>query len=157
MKKYLVFKSPIGKIKITEQDSKIIEIKLIDDDIFVEDSNCKSKILLQTKKELEEYFSLKRKTFDIPIKFSGSDFKLKVWNELLNIPYGKTKSYGVIATLMGNKKASRAVGMACNRNPLMIVVPCHRVIGKNKKLVGYAGGIDIKQKLLDLESGNVND
>lgn len=156
MESYLVFASPIGKIMLIEQDNKIMQIKFTDEECSVENNNS-SDILLQAKIELEEYFCGKRTNFDIPIRLDGSSFQISVWNELLNIPYGEVRTYGEIAKLIGNKNASRAVGVVCNKNPLMIIVPCHRVIGKNKKLVGYASGIDIKQKLLDLESGKFNE
>ena len=152
MQKSLNFRSLIGIIKITEDDGYIINISLVDK---IDNSN-ESKLLIKTKQELEEYFSLKRTTFDIPIKFNGSAFQSKVWKTLLTIPYGKTLTYGELANMIGNPKASRAVGMACNKNPLMIVVPCHRVIGKNKKMVGYAYGTLTKQKLLNLESSLEN-
>jgi len=103
--------------------------------------------------QLEEYFSGKRKTFDLPLSPHGTTFQLKVWNELRKIPYGKTRSYGEIAVKAGNPKASRAVGMANNRNPIVIIIPCHRVIGSNGSLTGFGGGLDLKQKLLELERG----
>lgn len=152
MEKSLSFKSLIGIIKITEDDGYIKKISLVDK--F--DCSNNSELLIKTKQELEEYFSLKRTRFDIPIKFTGSTFQLKVWKILLTVPYGRTLTYGEVANLIGNPKASRAVGMACNKNPLMIVVPCHRIIGKNKKMVGYAYGTLIKQKLLNLESSLEN-
>ena len=99
------------------------------------------------------YFSKKRKSFDIPIKLEGTEFQKRVWDALIQIPYGKTCTYKDIAEKIGNPKACRAVGGANNKNPIMIIVPCHRVIGKNGDLVGYAGGIEVKQKLLDLEQG----
>lgn len=155
MKHYLIFSSLIGNIMIVEQDNKIIQIKIIDEEVTL--VNNINNILIKTKLELEEYFCGKRVDFDIPIKLKGSDFQIEVWNELLKIPYGEVRTYGEIAKLIGNPNASRAVGMACNKNPLMIVVPCHRVIGKNKNLVGYEYGIDVKQKLLDLESSKFDE
>ena len=107
------------------------------------------------KKQLDEYFAGIRKEFDIPIKLEGTDFQIKVWKELLKIPYGETCTYLDIAKHIGNPKAYRAVGMANNKNKIMIIIPCHRVIGSNKKLVGYAGGLDVKEKLLKLEKENV--
>ncbi len=102
--------------------------------------------------QLKEYFVGKRKKFDIPIKFEGTEFQVKVWEQLCNIPYGETRSYGDIAKNIGNTKASRAVGGANNKNPIMIVVPCHRVIGANGKMVGFACGIEVKEYLLSLEA-----
>jgi len=95
-----------------------------------------------------------RKTFDVPIALNGTPFQLSVWNALLQIPYGETRTYGEIAAMIGNPKASRAVGMACNRNPIWILVPCHRVVGKNGALTGFEGGLDVKKALLDLEQRN---
>ncbi|GHU26709.1 hypothetical protein FACS1894152_1870 [Bacilli bacterium] len=104
-------------------------------------------------RQLDEYFSKKRKGFDVQISIlNGTDFQRKVWNALQNIPYGKTKTYGQIAGEIGNKKACRAVGMANNKNPIAIIIPCHRVIGGDGKLVGYAAGLELKKKLLDLEA-----
>ena len=102
--------------------------------------------------QLAEYFAGKRKEFDLPLCPQGTDFQKAVWQALLEIPYGQTRSYGEIAASIGNPKASRAVGMACNRNPIWVLIPCHRVVGKNKSLTGYAGGLDRKQWLLDLEA-----
>ena len=89
--------------------------------------------------------------FDLPLDPIGTEFQKKVWQALKEIPFGETRSYGEIAKLIGNEKASRAVGMANNKNPIAIIIPCHRVIGANGKLVGYAGGLDLKEKLLKLE------
>ncbi len=101
--------------------------------------------------QLREYLDGKRKTFDVPIELNGTSFQRAVWNALTGIPYGETRSYGEIAKLIGRPKACRAVGMANNRNPVAVFVPCHRVIGANGKLVGYGGGMDIKERLLHLE------
>ena len=101
-----------------------------------------------------EYLDGKRKEFDFPYKMIGTEFQKKVWHALTKIPYGETRTYKEIATAVGNPKASRAVGMANNRNPIFIVVPCHRVIGANGKLVGYAGGLDMKDALLSLEKSH---
>ena len=102
--------------------------------------------------QLGEYFEGKRKNFDLPLSLHGTDFQLKVWKALQKIPYGKMTSYGEIARVIGNAAACRAVGMANNRNPIAIVVPCHRVIGKDGSLTGYGGGLDLKEKLLKLEN-----
>lgn len=102
-----------------------------------------------------EYFNGQRKSFDLPLNPKGTEFQKKVWNALLNIPYGSTCSYKDIAVNIGNEKACRAVGGANNKNPIFIIIPCHRVIGKNGSLVGYGGGLDIKLKLLELEQNNM--
>jgi len=102
-------------------------------------------------RQLQEYLGEQRKEFTIPLHQVGTPFQLKVWEELLRIPYGETRSYGEIATKVENLKGQRAVGMANHNNPIGVIVPCHRVIGKNGNLMGYAGGLDIKQRLLELE------
>lgn len=121
------------------------------------------KALLQTTEllsmatiQLDEYFQGKRTTFSLPFKLTGTPFQLTVWKELQNIPYGKTTSYKEIAQKMNKPKAYRAVGMANNKNPLPIIIPCHRVIGSNGKLIGYAGGLKLKNYLLELEKSHTN-
>jgi len=106
------------------------------------------------RKQLAEYFSGKRRTFDLELDVKGTPFFQSVWNELRKIPYGHTTSYAEIASRIGNPKAVRAVGMANARNPVSIVVPCHRVVASSGKLTGYAGGVDTKQWLLNLESSD---
>lgn len=108
-------------------------------------------IFNKAKEQLDEYFSGERKAFTIPLKTVGTVFQKQVWDALLQIPYGETRSYEDIAIQIGNPKACRAIGMANNRNNIGIIIPCHRVIGKNGSLVGYAGGLDKKIALLDLE------
>ncbi|KAB3532891.1 methylated-DNA--[protein]-cysteine S-methyltransferase [Alkaliphilus pronyensis] len=112
---------------------------------------------LQYINQLTEYFQGKRKEFTFPISLTGTAFQTKVWKELANIPYGKTASYRDIAERIDNPKAMRAVGMANNKNKLPIVIPCHRVIGVNNRLIGYGGGLHIKEELLKLEGINVKD
>jgi methylated-DNA-[protein]-cysteine S-methyltransferase len=107
--------------------------------------------LFEVFNQLNEYFSGSRKKFDLPLDIDGTEFQKKVWNELKKIPYGKTKSYKYIAEKLGDVKAIRAVGKANGQNPVPILIPCHRVIGSNGKLTGYAGGLDIKEKLLKIE------
>lgn len=144
-----VIETPIEKIYIAEEDDKIIEINLDSNKNNYEIKN--TEVLNLAEKQLLEYFEGKRKQFDLPFKLKGTPFQEKVWNELLKIPYGETRTYGEIAKNIGNPKTARAVGMANHNNPISIVVPCHRVIGANNKLVGYGLGIDKKQYLLELE------
>ena len=108
-------------------------------------------VIKQAVSELQEYFEGRRREFTVPLHPQGTDFQLRVWQVLRTIPYGKTWSYKQVATAAGNPNASRAVGMANNRNPIAIIIPCHRVIGANGCLVGYAGGLDVKEKLLQIE------
>ena len=103
--------------------------------------------------EIEECLNGDRKTFSSPLDMKGTPFQIEVWNELLNIPYGETRSYGEIAAAVGRPRAARAVGAAIGANPLPIIVPCHRVIGKNGSLVGFGGGLRLKERLLLLEKG----
>ena len=121
------------------------------------------KALLQTTEllsmatiQLDEYFQGKRTTFSLPFKLTGTPFQLAVWKELQNIPYGQTTSYKEIAQKINKPKACRAVGMANNKNPLPIIIPCHRVIGSNGKLIGYVGGLKLKNYLLELEKSHTN-
>lgn len=108
-------------------------------------------ILVRAARQLEEYFAGNRKSFDIPLDFAGTEFQRKVWNALLTIPYGETRSYGQIARQIGHPDAVRAVGAANGKNPISIVVPCHRVIGSTGSLTGFGGGLSAKAQLLELE------
>ena len=108
-------------------------------------------VLLETERQLAQYFAGERRTFDVPLSFAGTDFQKRVWAALLAIPFGETRSYGEIADQLGNPGASRAVGAANGRNPISIIAPCHRVVGSNGKLTGFAGGLEAKAYLLDLE------
>lgn len=108
-------------------------------------------VIKEAGRQLAEYLEGKRTHFDLSYEMEGTDFEKKVWNALLTIPYGETRSYGDIAAQVGNKKACRAVGRANGRNPIGIFVPCHRVIGANGKLTGFAGGISTKEALLEIE------
>ncbi|MBQ7874866.1 MAG: methylated-DNA--[Oscillospiraceae bacterium] len=148
--KRTAFDSPVGRLEICEIDGKITRIEIISpEDIFEENS---TPVLEDAKKQLSEYFCGKRKAFDLPLEFSGTDFQKAVWGELVKIPFGKTKTYGEIAAAIEKPKASRAVGGACNRNHILIVVPCHRVIGSNGDLTGFACGMDKKIWLLGHEA-----
>jgi len=151
----LCFQSPIGFIEIKGTPEAITSTS------FLEESRPSSGIvpavLLQCQKELEEYFEGKRKDFDVPLAPSGTAFQKQVWNELLKIGYGNTTSYIAIAKKMNNPGAVRAVGLANGKNPIGVIIPCHRVIGEDGSLTGYAGGLWRKKWLLDLEgnaSGN---
>lgn len=144
------YDSVIGKIYIAEKDNCICNVSF-------GTLNYKEKetyLIKKTYSQLKEYFAGNRKIFDIPISANGTEFQIKVWKELQKIPYGKIRTYKEIAENIGNKNASRAVGMANNKNPIAIIIPCHRVIGSNGDLTGYAGGIKLKQYLLNLEKQN---
>jgi O-6-methylguanine DNA methyltransferase len=114
--------------------------------------NEEASLIREAFSQVESYLSGRLKKFDLPLELSGTDFQLRVWNALRSIPWGSTASYKDIATMTGNPKATRAVGMANNRNPIAIIVPCHRVIGSDGSLVGYAGGMELKRTLLEIEN-----
>lgn len=150
---YKIYETIIGKILIEEEEDKISRIEIVKKEYDIKQQK-ETEIIKKAHEELEEYFKGNRKVFDIPLKIEGTEFQRKVWNALLEIPYGETRTYLDIAKQIGNSKACRAVGMANHNNKIMILIPCHRVIGSNKKLVGYAGGIDVKEKLLEIEKKN---
>lgn len=143
---YYCKQTNIGYITIYESEGKIVRITFEE-----KQGGSLSDLLNRAFLQLEEYFNGKRFEFDLPLHAIGTEFQKRVWEALTQIPYGETRTYKDIAIVIGNPKACRAVGMANNKNPLGIVVPCHRVIGSNNKLTGYAGGLDIKEKLLQLE------
>ena len=156
------YKTTLGDITITSDKEAITTIKFCNSGhnmcrhdkcilSFADKEFTPSALTNLAADQLEEYFLGKRKVFDLPLRPSGTEFQLSVWDALLKIPYGETRSYKQIAEMIGKPKACRAVGMANNKNPIWIVIPCHRVIGSNGTLVGYGGGIDVKKKLLELE------
>ena len=146
--------TPIGKIGISEENGFITNLFFEKDTIPPDAEITETELIKEAFQQLEEYFSGKLKEFSLPLATCGTDFMLKTWQALRDIPYGETASYKDIAVKIGNPKAVRAVGMANNRNPIPIFIPCHRVIGANGKLVGYGGGLDIKEKLLGIEKEN---
>jgi methylated-DNA-[protein]-cysteine S-methyltransferase len=149
--------SPVGKLNLIANANALVAIRLererpdrlrLDAPSADEDHP----ILLEAERQLVDYFAGKRTTFELPIEPLGTEFQKKVWGYLRTIPFGKTKTYGDIARTVGSPRASRAVGAACGKNPLAIVVPCHRVVGANRALTGFAGGVEIKAELLALEA-----
>ena len=151
------FQSPIGFLTICEQDNQLIRLYLDNQDRGILQSRnfeYHSDFLHEVYHQLNEYFAGKRKIFDLPVDGKGTAFQKAVWRELQKIPYGETRSYEDIAVAIGNKKAVRAIGQANGRNPIMIVVPCHRVIRKNGDISGFACGVETKRYLLNLEREN---
>lgn len=150
--------SPVGKLKLIADANSLIAILWENDDplrIRLETSEEAPlhPVLLKAKKQLSEYFAGSRKIFDIPLSFKkGTPFQQAVWQALLTIPYGEVRSYKDIAVQIGSPKAVRAVGAANGKNPISIIAPCHRVIGANGKLVGFAGGLETKLRLLQIEN-----
>lgn len=157
MKNTLLVDSPVGPLRIVEHDGAIVEVSFaFDSSVHAQPGafhspRDASPLLEKTARELADYFAGKLTLFTVPVKPEGTDFERLVWAELLTIPWGATRSYGEIAAAIGKPKASRAVGRAIGLNPVAIIVPCHRVIGKDGSLTGYAGGLDRKEKLLAIE------
>ena len=149
---YLIYQSPIGAYLIGADDTNILAIDRIDEAETIIEKE--TPLLRVAKQQLSEYFAGQRTVFDLPIKTAGTAFQQQVWQALKAIPYGETRSYKEIAAAIDNPKAVRAVGGANNKNPISIVIPCHRVIGSSGQLVGYGGGLDAKVFLLALESQN---
>lgn len=153
---YIEMASPVGLLKLVANDDALVAVLWENEDPkrvrlaeLVEEP--KHAILLETQKQLNEYFLGQRTQFDLPLDFEGTEFQKKIWHALLTIPFGETRSYKQIAEQIGNAKAVRAVGAANGKNPISIIAPCHRVIGQNGKLVGFAGGLENKEILLKIE------
>ena len=153
---FMEMASPVGTLKLVANETALVAVlwenenpKRVRLAELVEQAD--HPVLLETQKQLTEYFAGKRQQFDLPLDFEGTEFQQKVWQALLTIPFGETRSYRDIAEQIGNVKAVRAVGAANGKNPISIIAPCHRVVGANGKLVGFAGGLDNKDILLRLE------
>ena len=139
----------LGSVTFVEEDGALLAITTHRPYEGIEQETA---LIKEANRQLSEYLKGERKAFDLPLNPKGTDFQKRVWRALCDIPYGETRSYKQIAEAIGHPKAVRAVGMANNRNPITIVVPCHRVIGADGKLVGYGGGLEMKEFLLRLES-----
>jgi|ERR1043165_3281745 methylated-DNA-[protein]-cysteine S-methyltransferase len=156
---YKTVKSPLGALKLVASDNGLAAILWENDApkrvrLSALEENNKHPVLLETERQLNAYFTGKLKTFSLKLAFAGTEFQKKVWNALLTIPFGETRSYAQIAREIGHPTAVRAVGAAIGKNPISIVTPCHRVIGCNGKLTGFAGGLDAKAFLLKIESAD---
>lgn len=139
----------IGRLYLAQEDGHIVQVDggSASDGDRIQDTQ----LLLQAQEEIAEYFAGKRRSFTVPFRAEGTEFQERVWQALLRIPYGETRTYGQIAAEAGSPKGARAVGMACNRNPVMILIPCHRVIGSDASLTGFGGGLPMKKYLLRIE------
>ena len=146
MKQLAYYQSPVGDLKLVVNNNEIVSLDF--DRNKPREKETNSPFIKKCFKELDLYFNNKLKKFSLPLNIEGSPFFISVWNELLKIPLGQILTYGKIAKRIGKPKAARAVGMACNRNKIAIIIPCHRVIGTNGNLVGYGGGLEMKRKLL---------
>jgi len=151
-----IYSSTFGDILIESNGKAITKVKLISKngerpETRPDRQTTPDALTEKATRQLEEYFSGKRKKFDLPLDPHGTKFQSSVWKALLEIPYGETRSYKQIAQMIDNPKACRAVGLANNKNPIWIIIPCHRVIGSDGSLTGYGGGLEMKQKLLEIE------
>ncbi len=149
--------SPVGKLQLVASEKGLVAILWENDDprrVVLGDlrADDRQPILIETERQLKEYFEGQRQGFSIPLDMRGTLFQKSVWEALLAIPFGETRSYGQLAKQLGRPSAMRAVGAASGRNPISIVVPCHRVIGSSGKLTGFAGGLEAKVHLLEIES-----
>lgn len=151
--KLLFEQTIIGRIGLAEENGSITALFFPDEAPPAEAVVSATPLLSEAFRQLHAWLAGEREIFELPLAPHGSDFMQRVWQELCRIPYGATASYGAVATAVGSPKGARAVGLACNRNPIPIIIPCHRVIGSSGKLVGYGGGLAIKEKLLALERG----
>ena len=154
---YKTMKSPAGRLKLVASDRGLAAILWENDDpkrvrLGPLAESKEHPVLLETQRQLNEYFAGKREKFSLKFDCTGTEFQKEVWQALATIPFGETRSYGQIARQIGHPKAVRAVGAANGRNPISIIVPCHRVIGSNGKLTGFAGGLETKTSLLRIES-----
>jgi methylated-DNA-[protein]-cysteine S-methyltransferase len=153
---YKSMKSPVGELKLVASDKGLAAILWENDEprrvrLAPVSENENHPVLFKTERQLNDYFSGKRKSFSLPLDFKGTEFQKKVWAALLTIPFGETRSYGQIAKQIESPKAVRAVGAATGKNPISIIAPCHRVIASTGKLTGFAGGLKTKAHLLALE------
>lgn len=151
MKNVYFYNTVLGKITIADNGESVTNLEFGQIQ-FKEAKHIETPLIKQAYNQLNEYLSGQRKAFDLPLEEDGTEFQKKVWKVLRQIQYGETWTYKQLAEKVGNVKACRAVGGANNKNPISIFTPCHRVIGSNGKLIGYGGGLDIKEKLLELES-----
>lgn len=151
MKNTRIYSMPMGKIGISEENKKVTDIFFADVEGISHNQGEETPILKEAAKQLQEYFSGQRKQFDLPLEIVGTDFQKRVWQALQKIPYGETCSYKDVAIAVDSPKGFRAVGMANHENRIPIVIPCHRVIGANGKMVGFSSGIGYKERLLNLE------
>jgi len=156
MRFYKHMDSPIGRLTLVADGTTLIAVLWPDDrplriKLGEMTEHLHHATLIEAERQLTEYFRGERTAFDLPIQLHGTAFQKRVWQELLRIPYGQTRSYGHLAVAIGNGSASRAVGLANSKNPLSIIVPCHRVIGASGRLTGFAGGLETKAMLLELE------
>lgn len=154
---YTHINSPVGRLKLVAAGSELIAVLWPNDGPLrvrlgeMREGRCHP-VLVETERQLGQYFGGERRRFELPIQFQGTPFQNRVWRQLLRIPYGETRSYSHLAVAVGNGSAARAVGLAVSKNPLSIILACHRVVGARGALTGFAGGLETKARLLELEA-----
>ncbi len=158
MRTHAIVASPCGPLTLVAEDGALRGLYMTEqrhrpDETTFGEPDPGAEIFVHAETELKEYFAGRRRAFDVPLAFAGTPFQQRVWAELRKIPYGTTISYGELADRLGSPGASRAVGLANGKNPIGIIVPCHRVVGANGSLTGYGGGLERKRYLLDFEQG----
>lgn len=151
MKEYLTVPTPIGNLIAAAEDGALVRLYMPGDEPEAPFTESAAALLRRAASELQEYFGGRRQTFDLPLNPYGTVFQRKVWRELCRIPFGQVAAYGEIAARIGQPKAVRAVGQANHRNPIPVIIPCHRVVAAGNKIGGYGGGIELKIRLLNLE------
>ncbi|MEG1002244.1 MAG: methylated-DNA--[protein]-cysteine S-methyltransferase [Clostridium sp.] len=145
------YETKIGKIGIEEREGFINKVYFDNDMSYKKEEVFETELIKEASIQLKEYLNGTRKSFKLPLKPMGTEFMEEAWSELCKIPYGETLSYKELAEKIGRPKSARAIGMACNKNPIPIFIPCHRIVGSNGNLTGYLGGLSVKKILLDLE------
>jgi len=156
--RFTTIDSPVGPLRLVADDAGLRRLEFRQGREFAsvpEEWTEDARALAPAARQLKDYFEGRLKVFDLDLAPEGTEFQRRVWERLLEIPYGETISYGTLARRVGNANASRAVGLANGRNPIAIIIPCHRVIGSNGTLTGYGGGLPTKQKLLEMERGQI--
>lgn len=151
MKSLFYYPTPIGRIRILENGNAITHLYFEDEPVSTDAILQETELLKEAGHQLQLYFAGQLREFNLPLAPAGTDYMRRVWDALCTIPYGETRSYREVAASLGNPQAARAVGLANNKNPLPLFIPCHRVIGSNRKLVGYRGTLSVKEQLLVLE------
>lgn len=151
---YQYLKTPVGSLRLVSNGHALLRIEF-ENHRGTDGQQCDDAVLTETACQLKQYFAGRRRSFSLPLAASGTQFQRQVWTALEKIPFGEVRSYQDIASAIGNPKAVRAVGAANGRNPIPIIVPCHRVIGSNGRLTGFAGGLPAKQRLLELEASQL--
>ena len=154
MNGFAVYATPVGEVRIDWEDAAVVGLRAA---AKFPEQGRETELTARVAEQLGQYFAGERRSFDFPYVLRGTPFQRSVWSALLDIPYGQARSYGDLARRLGRPGAARAVGAACGRNPIWIAGPCHRAVGADGRLTGYAGGLEMKRALLELEAGKIRE